>query len=46
LSIVRQIVELHQAQITLGKSGELGGLSVNIVFAEKQVAGPAGENDG
>jgi len=33
LSIVRQIVELHQAEITLGRSEELGGLSVSIVFS-------------
>jgi len=46
LSIVRQIVELHQAQITLGKSGELGGLSVSILFSGKQAAGPGGKNDG
>ena len=37
LSIVRQIVEMHQAQITLGRSKELGGLSVSIVFSGKRV---------
>ncbi|NOR41448.1 MAG: HAMP domain-containing protein [Gammaproteobacteria bacterium] len=46
LSIVRQIVELHKAQITLGKSGELGGLSVSIIFSGKQMAVPDGKNDG
>jgi two-component system sensor histidine kinase QseC len=43
LSIVRQIVELHQAKITLGRSGELGGLSVSIVFPGKRVAVPDGQ---
>jgi two-component system sensor histidine kinase QseC len=46
LSIVRQIVELHQAQITLGRSEELGGLSVSIMFSENRMAGPGRENDG
>ena len=41
LSIVRQIVELHQAEITLGRSEELGGLSVSIVFTGKLLT----END-
>lgn len=45
LSIVSQIVELHQAQMTLGRSEELGGLSVSIVFLVKRVAGPEGKND-
>ncbi len=45
LSIVKQIVELHQAQITLGRSSVLGGLSVSIVFSEKRVAGPDGQKD-
>ena len=45
LSIVRQIVELHQAQIILGKSEELGGLSVSIVFSGKRVTEPGEQNN-
>lgn len=32
LSIVQQIVELHQAKIILGRSKKLNGLSVTIIF--------------
>ena len=46
LSIARQIVELHQAEIILGKSSLLGGLSVSVVFSEKQLAEPDGKNNG
>jgi two-component system sensor histidine kinase QseC len=45
LSIVRQIVDLHQAEITLGRSEELGGLSVTVVFSEKWAAGTDGKSD-
>ena len=43
LAIVRQIVEMHQAQITLGRSKELGGLSVSIVFSGKRRGGYDGQ---
>ena len=39
LSIVRQIVDLHQAEISLGRSEELGGLSVTVVFSGRRVTG-------
>jgi two-component system sensor histidine kinase QseC len=45
LSIVRQIVELHQAEITLGISGELGGLSASIVFSGSPVTESGEQNN-